>query len=106
MLFLDTEKFEQLTANPDYNIYGQKLEIVETLPTKQIQVVCSNADVSRTMESDTLESFFSHPKYVGVEDHSALLSIDKKTNLKNLPVFVVTYATSKGKYGESQPLLT
>ena len=79
------------------------LKIAEKSSANQIQVICSNAKGGRTMESDTLESFFSHPRYTGIEDSSALQSVDQKTNLNNLPVFVVTYATSQGKYAVTQP---
>ena len=97
-IITDTAKLKEATDNPIYHLRGQKLMVKEVSPATDIQVICTSEKSGDIIEDDTIESFFSHPKYTRVRDTSAMQGVERVSTYENWPVFAVTYSTPERMY--------
>ena len=67
-------------------------------PATDIQVICSTQKPGQVIDEDNIESFFSHPKYTGVRDPSALHDVKQLSTFENKPAFAVTYSSPGRMY--------
>ena len=94
----DAAKLREATDDPIYHLRGEKLTVKEMSPATDIQVICSNQKPGEVIDKDTIESFFSHPRYTGVKDPSAMQGVMQLSTYDNRPVFAVTYSNPERMY--------
>ena len=67
-------------------------------PATDIQVICSTQKPGEIIDEDTIDTFFSHPRYTGVKDSSAMQGVKQVSTFENQPVFAVTYSSPERMY--------
>ena len=97
-IITDTATLKEATDNPIYHLRGQKLTVKEVSSATDIQVICTSEKSGDIIDDDTIESFFSHPRYTRVRDTSAMQGVERVSTYDNWPVFAITYSSPERMY--------
>ena len=94
----DAVKLKEATDNPIFHRNGERLIVKEVSSATDIQVICTSEKSGDIIDDETIESFFSHPKYTRVRDTSAMQGVERVSTYENWPVFAVTYSSPERMY--------
>ena len=81
-----------------YHLRGEKLTVKEISSATDIQVICSTQKPGEVIDEETIDTFFSHPRYTRVKDPSAMQGVMQLSTFENQPVFAVTYSSPERMY--------
>ena len=98
IIVTDAAKLKEDSDNPTYHLHGEKLTVKEVSSATDIQVICTSEKSGDIIDDDTIESFFSHPRYTRVRDTSAMQGVKQVSTYENRPVFAITYSSHERMY--------